>query len=353
MNQRLVAACAAVPLVLGLVAAAALMPLPFVVYAPGYTVDVLGTDANDAEIIQVEGHKVYRDDGQLRMTTVLVTAPQTDKSLFDLMAAWVDPDDAVYPYDVVHGDVRTDEENRIEGEVQMVTSQDAAIAVAQKELGYEVPQLPGVAHVNEGAPADGKLLARDLFLQIGGRKVTTDEEVVAAVKASKPGEPLDLVVLRDHRRTEVTVTPERGDDGKSSIGIYIGTGFRFPFDVTVQIDPSIGGPSAGLMFSLAIYDTLTPGSLTDGRIIAGTGEIDAEGRVGAIGGIQQKVVAARDAGAELFLVPPPNCPDAMKADNGDMRLVLAETMHSARLALEEWAEDPDADLPSCSDVEAS
>ncbi len=349
MNQRLIAAVAAVPLVLGLIVAAALMPLPFVVYAPGYTIDVLAKDQNEAEIIQVRGHKTYRDNGELRMTTVLVTAPETDKTLLELMGAWLDPDDAVYPYDAVHGDVKTDKENQIEGQVQMITSQDSAIAVAQQELGLKVTPLPGVSYVNAGSPAEGKLLARDLFLEIGGQRVRTAEEVVAAIKGSKAGEPLELVVLRDHKRTDVTLTPEQGEDG-SAIGIYLGTGFRFPFDVTVNISPDIGGPSAGLMFSLAIYDTLTPGSLTDGQIIAGTGEIAPTGEVGPIGGIQQKVVAARESGAELFLVPEANCEDALGADNGDMRLVRAETMHDARLAIEAWTADHDAELPRCEDA---
>jgi PDZ domain-containing protein len=284
------------------------------------------------------------------MTTVLVTAPETDKTLFELMGAWLDPDEAVYPYDAVHGDVKTDKENEIEGQVQMISSQDAAIAVAQMELGLEVTPLPGVSYVTEGTPADGKLLARDLFLEIGGQRVRTDTEVKAAIQGSKAGEPLQLVVLRDHERTDVTVTPERGEDG-SVIGIYLGTGFRFPFDVQVNISPDIGGPSAGLMFSLAIYDTLTPGSLTDGQIIAGTGTIAApDGAVGPIGGIQQKVVAARDSEAELFLVPAANCEDALQADNGDMQLVRADTMHDARLAIEAWTADHDAELPSCEDA---
>ncbi len=349
MNQRQIAAVAAVPLVLGLVLAAALMPLPFVVYAPGYTIDVLAKGQNEAEIIQVDGHRTYRDGGELRMTTVLVTAPQTEKTLFELMGAWLDPDDAVYPYDAVHGDVKTDEENKIEGQVQMVTSQDAAIAVAQQELGLKVTPLPGVSYVNADTPADGKLLVRDLFLEIGGQRVRTTEDVVDAIRQSPPGEPLPIVVLRDHERTEVTVTPEQGDDG-TSVGIFLGTGFRFPFAVSIGIDPAIGGPSAGLMFALAIYDTLTPGSLTDGQIIAGTGEIAPTGVVGPIGGIQQKVVAARDSNAELFLVPKANCADALEADNGDMRLVRADTMHGARLAIEKWTADPDADLPSCEDA---
>ena len=99
------------------------------------------------------------------------------------------------------------------------------------------------------------------------------------------------------------------------VGIVPGTGFTFPFDVHVNIDPDIGGPSAGLMFSLAIYDTLTPGSLTGDELVAGTGTIPDDGSVGPIGGIQQKIVAARDDGAELFLVPPDNCADALGAPN--------------------------------------
>jgi len=352
MNQRLIAAVAAVPLVLGLILAAALMPLPFVVYAPGSTFDVLAKGENEAEIIQVLGHKTYRTGGELRMTTVLVTAPETKKTLFELMGAWLDPDDAVYPYEAVHGKDKTDQQNQIEGEVQMVTSQDAAIAVAQTELGLKVTPLPGVAHVNSDGPADGKLMVRDLFLEIGDRPVKTPEDVVEAVRDGTPGKPLEFVVLRDHERTEVTVTPEQGEDG-AQVGIVLGTGFRFPFDVQVNIDPVIGGPSAGLMFSLAIYDTLTPGSLTDDQTVAGTGEITPDGRVGPIGGIQQKIVAARDADAQLFMVPPANCEEALNSDNGEMQLVRAETMHTARVAIEAWAADRDAELPSCEDVEAS
>ena len=117
--------------------------------------------------------------------------------------------------------------------------------------------------------------------------------------------------------------------------------------MSVNISDSIGGPSAGLMFSLAIYDTLTPGSLTGDQVVAGTGTIDDEGKVGPIGGIQQKIVGARDDGAQLFLVPPDNCDEALGSRNGDMRLVKAVTMHAAVQAIEKWVKDPDAKLPTC------
>ncbi len=131
------------------------------------------------------------------------------------------------------------------------------------------------------------------------------------------------------------------------MGIRIGTGFELPFEVSVNLSDKIGGPSAGLMFSLAIFDTLTPDSLTGGQVVAGTGTIDEQGRVGPIGGIQQKIVGAREDGAQLFMVPPDNCADAIGSRNGDMRLVRAVTMHAAVQAIEKWVKNPDAKLPEC------
>jgi PDZ domain-containing protein len=173
--------------------------------------------------------------------------------------------------------------------------------------------------------------------------------VVAAVGGATAGQPVRLVVRRDGERKGIAVTP-RSVDGKPQVGIQVSTQAKpdLPIDVTININPSIGGPSAGLMFSLGIYDTLTPGSLTGGHVVAGTGTMDATGKVGPIGGIQQKIAGARDAGAELFMVPPDNCDEALGADNGDMRLVRADTMHDAVQAIEAWVDDPDADLPTCS-----
>ncbi len=137
--------------------------------------------------------------------------------------------------------------------------------------------------------------------------------------------------------------------GSPQVGIVLGQGYRLPFPVNITIDPRIGGPSAGLMFSLAIYDTLTPGSLTEDGSIAGTGEIAPDGTVGPIGGIQQKIVGADDAGAQLFLVPSDNCDDARGAHNGDMRLAKVTNFEDAITTVQAWAKDHDAELPSCDD----
>jgi PDZ domain-containing protein len=346
MTQRTLAGILAAPLLIGLWVAAATEPLPYVTYEPGLTVDVLAENQGD-EIIQVEGHQTYRDDGEMRMTTVYVSQPRpAEVTLAELMHDWLSPEDAVYPYKAVYRPDETTEQNRQQGQVEMVSSQDVAVAVALDELGYDVKPATEVLSVVDGSPADGALEVRDIFVSIDGQPVTSADDVIKAVQSVPAGQGVDIEVRRDGASKHVQVTPEE-KDGKPTIGIQLGTGYEFPFQVSVNIDPAIGGPSAGLMFSLGIYDTLTPGSLTDGETIAGTGTVDGTGKVGPIGGIQQKVVAARDAGAKLFFVPPDNCKDALGAPNGDMRLVKATTMHDAVAALKAWDDDHDADLPSC------
>ena len=348
MTQRNLAGLLAVPLLLALWIVAVTRPLPYVTYKPGLTVDVLD-DPDGKEIIQVRGHKTYRDDGELRMTTVYVTQPQADINLFELMGAWIDRDDAVYPYRAVYAPEETEESNKVEGAIDMVSSQDAAIAAALTELDYDVKPAPEVFAVTDGSPADGRLQVRDVIVAVNGVPTTSTEEAGTSVQATPPGKDVELTVVRDGRERQVSVTPgER--DGRPFIGIEMLPGYRFPFDVSVDIDPAIGGPSAGLMFSLAIYDTLTPGSLSDGAVVAGTGTIDPEGKVGPIGGIQQKIAAARETGAELFMVPPDNCGEALDAPNDDMRLVRADTMHDARVAIETWVGDHEADLPTCEEA---
>jgi Lon-like protease len=345
MTQRTWAGLLAVPLLLALWVIALITPLPFVTYEPGLTVDVL--DAPDGqETIQVSGHKTYRDDGELRLTTVYVTRPESDVNLLELMEGWISTDDAVYPKRAVYPRGETDAASQKEGALEMVSSQDAAVAVALEELGIAYDDATKVLTVDPKAPAGGVLEPGDLILAVNNKPVRTPSQVQDAVTASGPGKPMDLRIEREGVKRTVTLTPEESD-GEARVGIELLPSYRFPFQVSVGINDQIGGPSAGLMFSLGIYDTLTPGSLTDGEVIAGTGTIAPSGKVGPIGGIQQKIAAARETGARLFLVPAANCGEALSATNGDMRLVRAATMHDVVDSLETWADDRDADLPSC------
>lgn len=349
MTQRTIAGLLAVPFLVALWLLALREPLPFVTYSPGLTLDVLGTvEDGDNEIIEIEGAQTYDDDGELRMTTVLATPPQSDVNLFEALGAWIDPDSAVYPYDVIYSPEDTDESEEQEGDVQMASSQDAAIAAALTELGIDFEETPVVQQVREGSPADGVLQVGDLLESIGGVPVTTTREAAEAVDATPEGEPVEIVVRRDGERETFSIE-RKLIDGEPRIGITMRPSFEFPIDVDFNVNPEIGGPSAGLMFSLAIYDALTEGSLTEGEVVAGTGTIDEEGSVGPIGGIDQKIAGARQDDAELFLVPAGNCDDAVESPQGDMELVRVGTMSGAVDAIRTWTEDPDADLPRCTD----
>lgn len=346
MSRRTLAGILAVPLLIALWVTALVVPLPYVTYAPGLTVDVLG-ETSDGEIIQVSGHESHHDGGELRMTTVYVTQPDGTINLFEAMSAWFDSDRALYPREAVYGPDVTREENELRSAVQMVSSQDVAVAVAMQELGYDVEEAVEVLNVSDEMPADGKIEVGDQLLRIDGTGVEDTDDVIDLVGQAPAGEPLEFVVRRGDEQRTVEVAPKDVGEETPKIGVVPGVGYTFPFEVEVNIDDNIGGPSAGLMFSLAVYDTLTEGSLTGDGTVAGTGTLGPEGRVGPIGGIQQKVIAAEDDGAELFLVPADNCAEAVGAPTDDIRLARVETMPRALESVQAWAEDPDADLPEC------
>lgn len=345
MSQRTLAGIIALPLMVALWLAAVFLPLPYVTYSPGITVDVLGETGGE-EIVQASGEETFRDDGELLLTTVYVTRPHTRINVFEVMGAWFDRDKAVLPYEAVYSDDQTREDVELEGAVQMASSQDTAVAVALERLGREVPPTVEVLAVRDGFPADGVLETGDVLVEIQGKSVASPQDVVDAVDAAADGESIAFRVRRNGEELALEVTP-REFDGDRLIGITPGLGYEFPFDVQVDVDPAIGGPSAGLIFALSVYDTLTPGSLTGGETVAGTGSLAADGAVGSIGGIAQKIASSREAGAELFLVPAANCDEALGARNGDMRLVRVDKFDDAVTSLDTWVDDPDAALPSC------
>ena len=350
MNRRSLASVSVFCLLVALLAVAALLPVPYVTESPGPTINVLGT-SKDKPIISVTGHKTYPTQGDLRLTTVSVTNPTHRIGLGEAMAAWFDGARAVYPRDVIYPPQQSADQVEKQSAVEMVSSQDTAVVAALRELGYDLPTTVKVVAVTKGAPAQGRLRAGDVITRVDGKPTTTAEAVTRGVQAAGAGTPVTLEVRRGGATRTVTVTPRTSPDdpSKALLGIQIQPSYDFPFDVKVRLGDDIGGPSAGLIFSLGVYDTLTPGSLTGGADIAGTGTIGADGRVGPIGGIQQKIVAAADAGAKIFLVPPANCDSALHADvtKDDILLVKAATLDSAVASLKAYAQDPSADLPSC------
>jgi PDZ domain-containing protein len=350
MSRRTLASVLVACLLVVLGAVTFLVPVPYVTMSPGPTVNVLGRSGH-RPIIAVRGHPTYPTRGDLRLTTVSVTSPNRTVGLGDVLRAWFDRTRAVYPRDVIYPPDQSAQDAQQQSSVEMVSSQDTAVAAALTELGYRPRLRIEVLAVTKGLPASGKLRTRDRLVSINGVRIHGVKQVTKAIQRTGVGGTATFVVRRGRRSVRVAITAQASPDDKrrAVVGVQIGRGYDFPFDVAVRLGEDIGGPSAGLIFSLGVYDTLTPGSLTSGTDIAGTGTIDTRGRVGPIGGIQQKIVAASAAGAKIFLVPPANCTAAEHADvNEDqIRLVKASTMHSAVTSLRTYASSKNAHLPAC------
>lgn len=346
MTQRTLAGLVALPLVVALIVVAWVVPLPFTIYSPGPTVNVLG-EFDGKDIVQVEGREVFRNDkeAQLRMTTVSETTREARLGLWTLLGAWMSDTEAVYPREVAYPDQGTVEDDREAGQVQMASAQDAAIAAALTRLGEDVAEV-SVAEVTKDAPASGKLKADDVVTKVGDTPVDTPQEVVDEVQKAKPGETIQLAVERKGKTlTESIKTGEK--DGKAFIGVSLGVTYDFPYDIKITLDPAIGGPSAGLMMALSVYDTLTEGPLTGNKKIAGTGTIDGAGNVGPIGGIQQKMYGALRDGATWFLAPAGNCPEVAGHVPEGLTAVRVETLSEARDAVEAIGSGDGGDLPAC------
>ena len=210
------------------------------------------------------------------------------------------------------------------------TSEMNAESAAVQELG--LPSVVAIADVVAGSAADGKLRPGDRISAVDGTAVADPAAVNNLLQATKPGDPATVAFTRDGAAQSVTLTLGSAEDSpRGVLGVLLA---RLPKDGTVTVDlGGVGGPSAGLMFSLGIVDVLTPGDLTGGRFIAGTGAITADGVVQNIGGIQFKMAAAREAGATVFVLPAGECATALPAVPPGLQLVKAATLHDAVTAL--------------------
>jgi PDZ domain-containing protein len=309
-------------------------PAPYVVERPGPVYDTLGTtevDGEEVPVISVDGADSFPTDGRLDLLTVYLDGSRENPiDWFDVVTAWLDPAREVLDIDLVYPEGQTDEEADEESALDMQQSQQSAVAAALGELGVAYETGVAVGSVSAGDPADGVLEAGDQVLAIDGTPVTSDAELRAAVADAGVGTPLAIDIRRDGAERTVTVTTaaRSADDGTPIIGIVPTETYSFPFQVDINLG-GVGGPSAGMMFALGIYDTLTPGALTGGEHIAGTGTIDAAGEVGAIGGIRQKMIGARDAGADWFLAPAANCGEVVGHIPAGLEVFSVSTLDDA------------------------
>lgn len=329
-----------------------LSPSPYVVERPGPVYDVLGSTGSGAKAKPLIGipasQTTYPTTGALDMLTVYVDGtPQSPVNWIGVATSWFDPTRAVIPMDEVYPPGVTDDQANKQDKVEMSTSQQDATAAAFTALGQTYTTTVVVAAVQKGAPAAGVLRAGDELVSVGGVPVTGLAQLQTAIRDHGAGTPLSFAVKRGDATTDVKITPSvSGDTGKPAIGIYTGARYAFPYQVGFQL-ANVGGPSAGMMLALGIYDKLTPGSLTGGAHIAGTGEITADGAVGAIGGIRQKMYGARDAGATWFLAPASNCNEVVGHVPAGLRVVKVSTLGGALTDVKAIAAKRADSLPSC------
>jgi Lon-like protease len=317
--------------VLAALIVAATLPVPYVALTPGPTLNTLG-QLSGKPLIQVSGHPVYPTKGHLNMVTVsYIGGPQSHFNVFAALRSWLTPDDAVVPEEEIFSPGQTQQQVQQQDTEQMTSSQEAAQAAALCQLNISFKTVDTIQGVEKGKPAAGVLRSGDIITAVDGTPVDCHHDAAALIRARRPGAPVTLTVSR-HGHSQTFRLRTVSISGTPVVGVQVGESFVFPFKVHISIG-NIGGPSAGMMFALGIIDKITPADLTDGRFIAGTGEIEANGKVDPIGGIQQKMAGARNAGATVFLAPAANCGDTAGAVPPGLRVVKVATLSGAVAAL--------------------
>jgi PDZ domain-containing protein len=310
------------------IAVSVLVPVPYVILGPGPTLNTLGKDSAGRPLITISGHPTYPTDGHLNMVTVSYQGCQGNRfNIFTALVAWLNPHQAVVPENEICPAGQTQKQTQEQDTQEMTSSQQTATAAALTELHIPYSTQVVVVQPQKGFPAYGVLKAGDVITEVNGQPVTSPAGLTRLIYAHPAGSTLTLTIIRDGQSHQVQVGT-RQSGGHPVMGVQITEEYKFPFQVKISVG-DIGGPSAGMMFALGIIDKLTKMNLTAGRFIAGTGEIEANGKVDPIGGIQQKMIGARNAGATIFLTPAANCADARGAVPAGLRLVKVSTLNQA------------------------
>jgi PDZ domain-containing protein len=322
-------------------------PAPYAVESPGPTVDTLG-EVEGEPMVRVNGAPTYPTEGSLMLTTVETRGgPRSPVNLRRVVRGWLSRDEAVVPVEQVYPpDLSADDFSELLA-AQMTSSQENAVVAALTELGYDVPAELVVAGTVPDGAAHGLLEEGDVIRAAGGSPLPTFQVLADLLRDTPPGTAVTLEVDRGGEREHVEVVTRADGTGGSLLGVYFDPDFDLPVDVALEIE-RVGGPSAGLVFALAIVDTMTPGAVTGGERIAGTGTISLDGLVGPITSVGLKVEGAARDGADYFLAPEENCADAERAalDDG-IRVVPVATLREARAAVGAIGEGRAEALPHC------
>ena len=306
------------------------IPTPYTIQSPGPTFDTLeqvNLDGETHDMVEVDGAPTYPADGRLDLTTISVSGPPTSSSLMlEILFHAVQPYPAITPAELLYPPETTGEEVRSQNAEAMADSQSWAVAAALEHLDVDYQQRLFALDFTETSPAADILEPDDEILSVNGTEITGHAQLVNTIQDAE-GDPVNLRVRRDSIEHTFTIPVTEGNDGTYQIGVYLDSEFEFPVDVDIHLQ-DVGGPSAGLVFAIALIDRMTEEPIVDGRHIAGTGTIDPDGTVGPIGGIQQKVMAAASEGATIFLAPELNCQEIAHVP-ANMTVYSVDTLDTA------------------------
>ncbi|MEU6483051.1 PDZ domain-containing protein [Streptomyces sp. NPDC046887] len=360
MPRRTATMLASTLILIALLCAGVFFPVPYSEMSPGPTVNTLG-EARGEPVLQISDRKTYPTTGHLNMTTVRVTGADYRMNLPEAVYGWIAHDSVVVPHETLYPDGKTEEQSTQENAEEFSQSQESAKVAALGQLGLPVATQVVVGSVQKDGPAEGTLHAGDVIKEVDGQPVRQPQDVSKLVTKHRPKQDVEFTIVTakdaaaaekagrepvDTERVVLTTTASE-EGGRAIVGIQAMVDHTFPFPIDIKL-ADVGGPSAGLMFSLGLVDKLTPGDLTDGKFIAGTGTIDDQGKVGPIGGITMKLVGARNAGARYFLTPADNCATAAADIPDGLTLIKVENLKSAVNSLEKLRAGETSGLPSCS-----
>ena len=317
-----------------LVIATLAAPIPYVFFKPGVPDNVTG------KLIEINDVKSYKANGKLYITSILVTNPNSPVFGAETLYNWAIGPHVVLPRDVVYPPAVEGKVIERDSRAEMSGSKVTATAAALSYLGYQFEEIYFISRVRDYSDAKGKLEPGYRILIVDGDTINEIEEIRSAYSDKKIGDVIEIKVDREINgetrtfieKVRLVSNQEPGaDPERPAIGILVGTTAKFPVDIDFNIS-GVGGPSAGLIFAVGVVEKMTPEDLLRGRKIAGTGSISPNGEVGAIGGIEEKMIGASRKGATIFLAPRNNCPDIKHIPKG-LKVIPVSTLSEAIAAL--------------------
>ncbi len=323
------------------------VPVPFVSWSPGIPQNALGV-TDGAPVVTVNGNQSNQSNGQLLMVPVSVTRPGSSLNFPQALALYLAAHRDVLPRDWVYPVGQSPDELQRNRVTDLDTAQQSATVSALRAAGIEVRQNPVVESVSSGGPAYRVLNVGDIIETVDGTSVQTPTDLGEIISGHTVGDTVQFSIVRHGASMDVSVTTQASPSSRNvpRVGITLEQGYRYAPQIKFNVDPTVQDTSAGLIMALTVYGRVSNQDLTGGRIIAGTGTIESTGAVGVTSGIDEKMFAAEQHGAKVFLVPASNCSEAGRLPT-HMTIIKVNNVDDAIGSLRALSTNPSASVPSC------